>query len=308
MTDADLKPIIDRFRAWTDAHHLSQVEAARLCGISSAALSQTLAGKYAGNVGRIAAAMDRAVDRAARREKAPRRPAFAMTSVAADVLSGLETAHTEGCMTLIMGESGLGKTEAALRYVEGEPETVYIPWYPAKRRDRACSPRPVLIELAARIGAHATSWMSMPAAFGAVADALRGTGRLIIWDEADYLGEEQLQVCRMLHDATQCGMAFLATPSMLEHLRRKRSSTLQQFLNRLAYALSLSHLTSDDAEAILSPMGWDDATIQAAAAGAQGVTRRLALGAVAAQRLASLNGGKIDAVLMSRAYGQLMPA
>ena len=54
--------------------------------------------------------------------------------------------------------------------------------------------------------------------------------------------------------------------------------------------------------------GWGPNVIEAAAKGAGGVTRRLALGAVAAQRLADRNGGKITATVMVKAYRQLMPA
>ena len=74
MEQDDVRQIVDRFAAWMQSHGITQAEASRLCGVSSSTLSQTLSGKYAGNVGRVAASMARAMDRASRRETAPKKP------------------------------------------------------------------------------------------------------------------------------------------------------------------------------------------------------------------------------------------
>jgi len=291
-------------------HGVTQAEAARLCGVSGSTLSQTLSGKYRGNVGRVAAAMARAMDRARARERAPRKPAFAMTSIAEEVFAALETAHTEGVISLVQGESGLGKTEAARRYAEAEPETALITMRPGSSRHRFRGSRTVLLHVARAVGC-ADQVNTATASDGDVLDvlthALRGSGRLVVVDEADYMSEAQLQAARMLHDETGVGIVLLATPAMLERLRKYRSGTLQQVLNRIAYVVHLRRCTPDDVERLLHPFGLDAATIDAAARGAAGVTRRLALGIVAAQRYAARNGGTISARTMARAYSQLMP-
>jgi len=309
MDQEEIRRTVERFAAWMQSHGVTQAEASRLCGVSGSTLSQTLGGKYRGNVGRVAASMARAMDRATRREKAPKKPRFAMTSIAEEVFAALETAHTEGVISLVQGESGLGKTEAARRYAQGEPETVVITVRPVRTHDRRAGVRAILLDVARAIGC--AQHFGYSSTSGDVLDvlgkALRDTGRLIIVDEADYCSEGQLQALRMLHDESLCGIALLATPAMLEHLRARRSGTLQQVLNRIAYVVNLARATPDDVERILSPFGLDGPTVDAAIRGANGITRRLALGVVAAQRYANRNGGRITARTMARAYGQLMP-
>ena len=298
---------IERFGAWTKTQGLSQSAAAKLVGCSSATLSQVLSGKYAGDVTRIAEMMGRALSRADRHARAPKKPEIAMSSVCVECLDTLRTAHDEGVMAVIMGLSGAGKTSAARFYLKAEPETILITLRPNGRKGTHGSGRFLLHRLADGLGVEHDECSSQAELIDDCGAALKGSGRLVIIDEIDYAAEDTLQCVRMIHDVAETGIVMLATPAFLEKLRSRRSSTIAQFVNRIAYRCIVGKLTDDDVELIL-PQGFDRATIAAARIGAQGVARRLVYGYLAAQRIAAENGGKVDAKVMGQAFQTLMEA
>jgi hypothetical protein len=297
---------VSRFRAWSQVKGLSQSAAARLLGVSSSTLSQVFSGKYAGSVDRIAEKMVRALDRAERRARAPQRPEFVMTSVAEEVFATLQTAHDEGVMAVVMGPSGTGKTAACLKYAQAEPETILITMRPSGRRGSQGASRPLLARLAAALGVEITYNTSCADAIEATGAALKGTGRLVILDEIDYAAEDVLQAIRMVHDLAEVGFVLVATPAFLERLRSRNSSTLNQFLNRIAYCCQVEGLTDEDADRLLERYSLDRAALAAAREGARGVARRLAFGIVGAQRIAAAENRKLDGRTIARAYAMLM--
>jgi len=292
----ETRQIVERFGAWLHVRGWTQVEAARRLRVSAGAVNQVLRGSYKGNTEKIVKAMRRLMDREERRRKAPRRPPFAGTSVSDAVTGILQLAHDEQVLVLVLGPSGVGKTVSAEQYVRAEPDCLLVAAVPGIR----------LRYLAEQVSAAAgLDWEGSSAhMLDRVAQELRGTGRLVIVDEADYLNEQCLQAMRMLHDACGCGMAMLGTGAMLEKLRARRSSTISQFLGRIAYSRLLDGITRDDADAILRPMELPAESCKSLAAGCESSARRLAYACVAAQRNAgSLRFGPQHVAL---AYSQLL--
>lgn len=306
MPDTAAQAVIDRFAAWMKVQNLSQSAAAKLADCSAATLSQVLSGKYAGDTARMVDKMQRALDRSDRRAKAPKRPGLVMTSVCEEVLTTLRNAHDEGVMAVVMGPSGVGKTSAATLYAKSEPETIFITLRPAGRKGIHGSGKAFLTRLGAALDIEYGYSDSQMDVVDAIGEALKGSGRLLVIDEIDYAAEDTLQCIRMIHDISQTGIVMLATMAFLERLKCRKSATLAQFLNRVAYCCRVSGLTSEDADLILSHYQLDRAALATARQGAHGVARRLIHGITGAVRLAGQDGGKLDAKTIASAYAQLM--
>jgi len=303
MTD-DQKQIVERFRAWcaVQSPRITQAQAAKRLSISSSVLTGLYASEekhmYTGNIGRMCAKMVRFLDREARKRGAPKRPQFAATSVTERVIGTLRVAHDERVMVLVMGPTGAGKTTAIGQYILAEPECVSISAVPSMR-SRA------LIALIAR--SIRVEWKGATSQMLDVCAArLRGSGRLIIVDEVDYLHEPCLQELRMLSDMTGCGLALVGTLAFKERLSRRNSSTIGQFLGRLAYAESVDGISDTDAEEILSPFGLARDAVSALARGCDGSARRLVWAIASAQREAGQ--AAITTKHVSNAYSALLSA
>lgn len=300
MTDQQTQ-VVERFRAWCQVQGLTQAAAARRLNISTGIISRMYTGKYGddgGNVGRMCAKMVRFLDREARKRSAPKRPPFAATSVTESVIGTLSVAHDECVMALVMGPTGAGKTTAIRQYLLAEPECISISAVPSMRS------RALIALIARSIG---VAWQgSTSQMLDACAERLRGTGRLIIVDEVDYLHEPCLQELRMLHDMTGCGLALVGTLAFRERLQRRNSSTIGQFLGRLAYAASVDGISDTDAEEILAPFGLARDALSALARGCDGSARRLVWAVASAQREAGQ--AAISTQHVTSAYQALLSA
>jgi DNA transposition AAA+ family ATPase len=303
MTESN-RQVVERFGAWLKVQGLSQAEGARLVGCSPATLSQVLSDQYKGDTERYVEKMSRALAREDRRAGAPKAPGFASTSVVQEILPALRTAHDEGVMVVVMGDSGVGKTEACRCYCQAEPETILVTVPPAGPERRGRSVRPVLMDLMSALGLTAGLNAGTADLVQAIGRKLQGSGRLIIVDEIDYADESLLQPLRHIHDLAGCGIAMVATPAFVKRLRARRSATINQVLNRLADVVQVGTLTEDDVDLLLEGFGLDKAAQAAARLGAHGVARRLVHGIKRAQRLAQ--GGKLDAGTIGKAFSTLM--
>jgi len=295
-TDDDRR-VVREFAAWLDVTGTSQEAAARLLGIAPGTLSPMLAETYVGRVGKICERMIRALTRARLIAAVPQDPPYVTTSVTKQVTDTLVLAHTERRMAMVLGPSGVGKTMAVRRYAEAEPETIYIV------AGTESSPWAFMRRLAGllRVPWHGSTYdMRL-----ACADHLRNSDRLLVVDECDYQPERTLQTIRLIHDDARIGVALVATPAYLKHLRDAKSDTLQQVLGRIAYVAQVAPCCDDDLARIAAPFGLDDAAMDALVEGAHGQARR-AVAALAAARRRSNDG--ITAAAVKRAYQALMPA
>lgn len=164
MTEAAAKPngsgrgpsyppsLRERTRKALGEGGLTQARAAVEIGISAAAFSQWLRGKYGDE-----AAVEEKVERwlASRAERAqldarlPTAPEWVDTPTSRRVLSGLAYAQMAGDIAVVYGGAGLGKTLAARRYATHSPNvwvatmtpSTYTHWSCLERTAAACGLR-----------------------------------------------------------------------------------------------------------------------------------------------------------------------
>jgi len=291
------RSIAEEFGAWMRDEELSQMRIAPQLGCSTSVVSELIAGKYTGDVARFIAKMDRILERTRLRKFVPKPPEFVETTISERVREAVLVAHLERVITLVLGPTGIGKSMALREYRRLEPETVYVEAGPG------CAPSALTRLLA---GALNIEWRGSAYQMRLeITGVLAGTDRLLIVDEADYLPERTLHCLRIISGGAEIGLVLSGTYAYLEKLRRRRSSTIQQVLGRIAYVEHLSRCTAEDLGAIAGQVQLlsDDAQ-KALVAGARGEARRAVAALTAAKRMSQ---GGISASHIRDAYESLMP-
>lgn len=226
-------------------HKLTQGEAAKRLGYSGGAVSQFLRGQYPGNSEEVCTRVEELVAREATRQELPRVAggSWRGTAIAEQVYGGLQWCHQRRRLGLITGDAGLGKTTALERYCEEHRSALLL------RADMTCArPHYLLRALGAALGARVPS--DQFAAAIAVRDALRGTDRLVIIDEAQRLSAAGLEAIRDLHDGSGVGVVLCGNQAVQAGVYGSGQAAFAQHFSRLGLHIAVKNdqITAGDVE------------------------------------------------------------
>lgn len=266
---------------------ITQAQVAREAGISSAVLSQALAGTYPGDVEKVAAKLAAWLD--ARRERAqsglPPAAGFVSTPTAGRIMAALAYAQMAGDVAVIYGAAGVGKTMAAQQYAASRPAVWMATMSPGHAGVTAC-----LEEVALAVGIRDVP--QAPAKIlREVAARVRGTGGLIVVDEAQHLGVAALDALRAIHDATGIGLALLGNDMVYGRMTGgSRAAYLDRLFSRIGRRLRVAAATQEDVAAVAAQYGanasWRavrDVALKAGFGALRALTKTLRLAAMMAQ-------------------------
>lgn len=229
-----------------DERGLSLSALARSVGLSPAALSQWLNGKYAGNVTRIEEAVKSFLDRQYEKVKAPKREIeFVMTSVAKKVFEVARICHLDGEIGVVYGDAGLGKTVSVKEYAKRNLDVILI------EADLGYTAKVLFEELHKKLGYDGRG--TIHAMFEDVVAKLRDSERLIIIDEAEHLPYRALELLRRVHDKSGIGILLVGMPRLIANLRGKRGEYAQLY-SRVGIAGRLETLKPADTQEIINSL------------------------------------------------------
>ncbi|MBE3574564.1 MAG: AAA family ATPase [Firmicutes bacterium] len=238
----------ERVRNYLSQSGMSQTEAARLIGFSTTRLSQFLSGKYAGDMLETAKAINYGLDKHIEQQAAPKEPEFALTTAARQVFEVCEYAHRVQTIGLIHGDAGLGKTMALREYTGSHRDVVMISVNPTLSSAKA-----VLEEISDVLGLKYGSARRMAKEITA---ALRGSGRLVIFDEGQHLSPKAINTLRAIHDAARVGMVFCGNDELYYKLRGRTQSEYAQFFSRVGIRRQLNPVVAqEDIQTVFSRSG-----------------------------------------------------
>lgn len=230
--DQEIGKRIEEVRAYLRESGESQSSLARAAGISGSTLSNVLAEKYAGSYEEVLSAVEDAIQRKTDKNRAVfRKPDFFETSVSRKGLRALNDVAGAAVpyILVLYGDSGIGKTEFLAEYLRRNPTAAMV----EVRSD--FSPRPLLKELSEKLG--------LPSG-GAIYDVtnriiakIKGSGRVLIFDEAEYLDSRSLDIIRRIHDQSGVPVVLVGLPRLYHNLVALRKG-FEQIANRmLSYSL-----------------------------------------------------------------------
>ena len=256
VPDTPAGGLVERVQAAIQEGGLTQAQASAEIGISDAALSQWLRGRYPGDREAVAGKVSRWLEsRAARAQLAqqlPAAPEWVETRAAARVLGALSYAQLAGDLAVVYGGAGTGKTVAARRYTSLQPN-VWLATITAGARTIG----PCLERVALAVGMRhipSRSWRIE----SALVDRLRGTHGLVIADEAQHLDLRSLEALRGLHDAAGVGLALLGSELVYTRMTGGRSASLAQLWSRIGKRVRLDKTISTDVDEMALAFGVSD--------------------------------------------------
>lgn len=229
---------------------LSVTDTARAVGMPYGTFSNWIGGTYGGRGERIAEQVQRWLSSREQQAKAqalaPRAPAFVATPTAEQFLAALEHAQYLPELIVITGAPGVGKTSACRAHQARATKVFMVTGEPTMS-----TPRALLDEVADAISVSARGLSSQQLS-RAIAKRLRGTGSLLIIDEAQHLPSQVLDQLRTIHDLAEVGIALVGNETVFGKLEGgTRSAHYAQLYSRVGMRVSRQRPTKRDIDQLL---------------------------------------------------------
>jgi DNA transposition AAA+ family ATPase len=199
---------------------------ARGIGVSPASVSQFLAGKYTGDNNRLTEKLKSWLKR--QYEQQGHREIFTETVdtfAIIKVKDACRTAHIQGEMVVITGDSGVGKSRGLQAYAASNPDVIMIRVIPSY------SMRDLMSEIHKRVGLNGDS--TVTGMSNDVIEKMANSGRLIIVDEAEHLPKKALEMLRTIYDMAGIGIVLAGMPHLIINMRGSRGE-FKQIYSRIA--------------------------------------------------------------------------
>lgn len=221
----------------------TQAAVARAIGVSDSAISQWLGGKYKGDVKSLEHAITGFLQLDGERsEKRRITLPFVMTSAAGRVFDACRMAHLDGEIGVVIGEAGIGKTTAVKEYATRNSNVILV------EADLGYTARDLFAELHRKCGFDGLG--SINRMKDDVIDKLKGSGRLIVIDEAEHLPVRALDLVRRINDKAGVGILFCGLKRFMESLRIKQADFAYLY-TRVGFKVSLDNLRPQDVEMLV---------------------------------------------------------
>ncbi|EMU8493970.1 AAA family ATPase [Salmonella enterica] len=225
--------IIKQLKDVMDAHGYSQGQVARAIGRSSTTMNQYVQGKYNGDIADMEERIGHFLRRVREKQNALRiDERFVSTPTARKGLEVLAYAHQECEICVLYGAAGLGKTITLKEYARRDDAVIFI------EADPGYTARTLLEELCGRLRLSKNG--NIHTLIDLCVEKLKGTGRLLIIDEAELLPYRALEVIRRLHDKAGIGVVMAGMPRLITNLKGKRGEFAQLY-SRVALALDMGN-------------------------------------------------------------------
>lgn len=226
----------------------TQSELAKSIGMSVGAVSAWLKGTYMGRNDTLETLVAEFLNRrtATHREISMLKRDFDFVPTENYELAsdGIDVAEARGEFRLMIGISGIGKTMALNRIHENKRTSVLIRAY------RGITTRGYMTRFCKELGLEPR--YSFGRMFEDIVAEMKGTGRLVMVDEAEHLPIEAMDAMRTFSDFTGCSVILCGLPMLLNMLR---SSTKYTYIyNRTSLNISLGALREADVERMVATM------------------------------------------------------
>lgn len=177
---------------------------------------------------------------------------FALTPTARSIHAVLHTCRHARVLGLVMGEPGVGKTEAALAYREEDGNVFYL-----KITKAISCVRDLLKAICEQLDIYVDKSTGDRERFHSIVQDLtrrRSSPPLLVIDEAQNLDNDALELIRDLFDDSRCGIVMIANPHLtsrwIKPADKRRLYHFQQLQGRIAKQMMIERPLPEDIEAI----------------------------------------------------------
>jgi len=157
-------------------------------------------------------------------------PVFCKTSIALKMEAICSCCKCDGDMGIIIGASGIGKTEFLREMKRGDRSMLIVTSDPTTR-----SPGAMLLSLSKFLPGVSRRSCTNSAFMMNIIEHLRGSGRLLVIDEAHFLPWETFEALRRIYDATGIGLVFVGQQFLYDQMRggTRKSLLWDQIFSRV---------------------------------------------------------------------------
>lgn len=234
---------------------ISQAELGRKLSISSGAVSSYLNGKYP-SPETVTEKIAELMDMQEQKTLAPKAPEIVETTVTRMVKQAISYAHLRGVVSVAYGDAGVGKTTAVQQYLKENQLAIGIEILPTY-----ASLTGVTELLADKLGSKESTDRKITRD---IIGKLKGSGRVIIVDEAQHLTVRAIEHLRSISDSTGIGICFVGNESIYTKLLGKHKNDYAQLYSRIGVrkVVTTSTNTQEDMNRIFGKYGLDEESMK----------------------------------------------
>ena len=220
----DYQSAIESLREYIAKSGKTQTAVGTELGISSGAISSFLSGTYK-TPHTLIPKVYALLSRNAKKAVAPKAPDFAETSISRTVYNTIAYAHLRGVIAVVYGDAGVGKTSTVREYVKNDSLALLITISPTYSSITGVNEL-----IAAQLGVRERVARRLTAE---IEDRLKGSGRVLIVDEAQHLTVRALNHLRCISDESGVGIALVGNEEVYSKLRGSGKADFAQLFSRI---------------------------------------------------------------------------
>lgn len=220
----DYQQAVEYLRNYISTRGITQKEAGRELGVTDGVISGFLAGKYK-TPHTIIPKVQALINMNKKKAVAPKAPDFAPTSISRVVQNAIAYAHLRGVIAVVYGDAGVGKTSTVQEYVKNDKLAMLITISPT-----FASITGVNELIASQLGVRERVSRKLTME---IVDRLKGSGRVLIVDEAQHLTVRALNHLRCLSDESGIGVALVGNEEVYSKMRGSGKADFAQLFSRV---------------------------------------------------------------------------
>jgi len=221
----------------------TQAAVAQELGISSGALSSFISGSYK-TPHTIVPKVRNLMEISEKKKISLSDPPFVETNVSKMVKNAIKYSHIRGKISVVYGDAGIGKTQAFRSYLRENNLAIGITISPTY-----ASITGVNELLAEQLGVRERVARKIT---NEIVSRLRGSGRIIIIDEAQHLTVRALNHIRCLADEAEIGVCLIGNEEVYSKLKGTGKADFAQLFSRIGMRepVSIHNITKDDVKKV----------------------------------------------------------
>jgi hypothetical protein len=235
-----------KFLAWLSHTGRTQAYVAKNINRSAAAVNQYVQKKFQGNLSQFEKDIFSFLDRD-KVEYPLFNPSFVFTSTSTRIWSVLQACCQDKGMGLVVGPAGCGKSETLKEFKRQMRGGAILAIADVTTRSLGS----VLSLLGRKVGVGTRGANSLY--LERITETLRGSSRILIIDEAHFLGWEAFEACRKIYDCAGIGVVFAGQERLYEEMRGGHRSFLwDQIYSRVGARCHINQVEKADIELLAS--------------------------------------------------------
>lgn len=221
----------------------SQSSVAQELGISPGALSGYIGGHYKAPH-TITTKIEELAAINVQKKVAPKEPEFVETGISRQVTNAIRYSHLQGKISVVYGDAGIGKTVAFRNYLAKNTLAIGVTISPTY-----ASITGVNELIADQLGVRERVARKQTAE---IINKLRGSGRVLVIDEAQHLTVRALNHLRCISDESGVGICMIGNDEVYTKMKGSGRADFAQLFSRIGMRkqVLVANITKEDVQAV----------------------------------------------------------